>query len=376
MKKTGSIIEFIKKEKVLAIAAALAVISMFFIHPNAEYAGYVNYRVLAILFCLMLVVKGFQDVGLFDFMTEKLFGNLSGSKRLCMLLIWLCFFSSMLITNDVALITFVPFTIMVLKRCHLEKQMMPVIVLQTMGANLGSMVTPIGNPQNLYLFSVSEMEIGEFFQTMLPLSMFSFVILSLAGLLLLPNEKIQVGIKERPSNRIDRISLLMYSGLFIFNILVVLHVVPWGVAVVVTVVGICILRKQYLLCRVDYALLLTFTGFFIFVGNMGRITIIRELLYQILHGKEILVAAIGSQFLSNVPAAILLSGFTDNYKGLLLGTNIGGLGTLIASMASLISYKLYMNEPEVEKKGYVTTFSIYNVIGLILLLLFAVIFYR
>ena len=203
MKKTGSIIEFIKKEKVLAIAAALAVISMFFIHPNAEYAGYVNYRVLAILFCLMLVVKGFQDVGLFDLMTEKLFGNLSGSKRLCMLLIWLCFFSSMLITNDVALITFVPFTIMVLKRCHLEKQMMPVIVLQTMGANLGSMVTPIGNPQNLYLFSVSEMEIGEFFQTMLPLSMFSFVILSLAGLLLLPNEKIQVGIKERPSNRID-----------------------------------------------------------------------------------------------------------------------------------------------------------------------------
>ena len=136
MKKTGSIIEFIKKEKILAIAAALAVISMFFIHPNAEYAGYVNYRVLAILFCLMLVVKGFQDVGLFDLMTEKLFGNLSGSKRLCMLLIWLCFFSSMLITNDVALITFVPFTIMVLKRCHLEKQMMPVIVLQTMGAIL------------------------------------------------------------------------------------------------------------------------------------------------------------------------------------------------------------------------------------------------
>lgn len=376
MKKTDKILNYIKKEKVLVIAVILAVVSMFFVKPDAAYAGYVNYRVLAILFCLMLVVKGFQDVGLFDLMTEKLFGTVGGSRRLCLLLIWICFFLSMLITNDVALITFVPFTIMIMRRCHLERQMVPVIVLQTIGANLGSMATPVGNPQNLYLFSVSEMGIGEFFKVMLPLSAFSFVVLTIAGLLLLPNEKIKTEMPGGCSDKINRVQLSVYVGLFLFNILVVLHLVPWGIAVIVTIAGILLLRKQDLLRRVDYALLLTFTGFFIFVGNMGRITAVRDILFRILSGREILVSAIGSQFLSNVPAAILLSGFSDNYEGLLVGTNIGGLGTLIASMASLISYKLYMNEPGVQKNGYVKTFTIYNVVGLVLLLVFAAIIYK
>ena len=361
-------INYLKKEKVLCISWILAIVTMFFVRPDAKYAEYIDVKVLALLFCLMLVVKGFQNIGLFDVLIQKVFGQIKGSRRLAQMLILLCFFLSMVITNDVALITFVPFAILALKICHQEKIMIQVIVLQTIAANLGSMFTPIGNPQNLYLFSVSEMELGVFFKTMLPITVISLILIMLATYLI-PNQKITVAIDEEV-NAAEKKELIVYSVLFVLSLLVVFRVLEWAPVLIITVIAVLAIRKANLLKQVDYALLLTFVGFFIFVGNIGRIPWFSNLLQQIISGREVVVAALFSQFLSNVPAALLLSGFTQNFEGLLLGTNIGGLGTIIASMASLISYKLYAEEEGSQKSKYMAVFTLYNVVGLIILLLF------
>lgn len=366
-------INYLKKEKVLCIALVLALVSSLLVFPDREYLGYVDVRVLALLFCLMLLVKGYQDMGLFDILIQKMLGGVKNSRTLSQLLVLLCFFLSMLITNDVALITFVPFAILALKLCRQEKLMIPVVVLQTIAANLGSMFTPIGNPQNLYLFSVSDLSLGAFFGTMLPLTALSLVLL-LTATLLIPGDPIQVTMEESTKSLSTR-DLIGYTVLFIINLLVVFRVISWIPALLITVAGVLLLGKKKLLRQVDYALLLTFVGFFIFVGNMGRIPAISDLVAKLLTGREILMSALLSQFLSNVPAALLLSGFTDNIKGLLIGTNVGGLGTIIASMASLISYKLYAAQPEADKGRYMLVFTLYNVAGLVILLAFSLIFY-
>lgn len=361
-------LDYLKKEKVLCIAWILAIISMFIVHPDKAYIEYVDVRVLALLFCLMLLVKGFQRIGLFDVLIQKVFAHISGSRRLSQMLILICFFLSMIITNDVALITFVPFAILALQLCHQEKLMIQVVVLQTMAANLGSMFTPIGNPQNLYLFSVSNMGLAEFFGTMFPATALSFILL-MAATYLIPNETIEVEIKEK-IEMAEKSEFITYVFLFALNLLVVFRVLMWVPVLIITIAGVFSIKRAELLKEVDYALLLTFIGFFIFVGNLGRVSLFSEILEQLIQGREVLVAAIFSQFLSNVPAALLLSGFTDNFAGLLLGTNIGGLGTIIASMASLISYKLYGQLENARRGIYMLVFTVYNFIGLVILLLF------
>ena len=360
---------WLKKEKVLMIVMALAVVSVFIVPPDAGYLGYVDVRVLALLFCLMLLVKGFQSIGVFDWLIGRVFGRVANARRLCVLLVLMCYFSSMVITNDVALITFVPFAIMALRLCGQERLMIRVVVLQTIAANLGSMATPIGNPQNLYLFSVSGMSLGAFLATMLPLAGLSLLLI-LAALMTIPREPIRMALPDRAVSLPLR-ELLVYGALFAVNLLVVFRVLHWGVALVLTVAGVLAMRRALLLKQVDYALLLTFVGFFIFVGNLGRVGFINEWLGQALQGREVLLAALMSQALSNVPAALLLSGFTDNYAALLAGVNIGGLGTLIASMASLISYKLYAAEPDAQKGRYMLVFTGYSIVGLAVLLGFA-----
>lgn len=363
---------YLKKEKVLCIAWILAILSMFLICPDKEYIGYINVKVLALLFCLMIVVKGFQNIGVFDVLIQKVFGKVGGSRRLSQILVLICFFLSMIITNDVALITFVPVAILTLQICHQEKLMLQVIVLQTIAANLGSMFTPIGNPQNLYLFSISNMGIGEFFRIMFPFTVLSFLLL-MAATYLIPDERISIKIEEQIESG-EKKEFIVYSFLFVLNLLVVFRILSWVPALIITVMLILLIKRGNLLKQVDYALLLTFVGFFIFVGNLGRISVFNEILQQLIQGKEIIVAAVFSQFLSNVPAALLLSGFTDNYTGLLIGTNIGGLGTIIASMASLISYKLYGQVEGARRGMYLGVFTIYNVIGLGILLLSTMVF--
>ena len=364
----GTMIAWLKKEKVLLIALALALISMPLTPPDAGYLEYIDLRTLALLFCLMLLVKGFQGVGLFDWLIGKAFGRVKTLRRLCVMLVLLCFFTSMIITNDVALITFVPFAMLALQLCGQEAHLILVVVLQTIAANLGSMATPIGNPQNLYLFSMSGMPIGTFFGAMLPLTALSLLLILLATLAF-PREPIHMALPEHES-AMPRRELIAYMALFGLNLLVVFRVMPWSVALVATVAGVLLMRKARLLKQVDWALLMTFVGFFVFVGNLGRVDAISAWLQRALEGREVLLSALMSQALSNVPAALLLSGFTENYPALLAGVNIGGLGTLIASMASLISYKFYAARPDARRGRYLAVFTVYNAAGLVILLLF------
>lgn len=385
----GKMKNFMKKETVLCIALLLAVISAFIVLPDKEYAGYIDFRVLALLFCLMSVVAGWQELGVFQNICELVTSKVHTMRGLLFSLIVLCFFSSMLITNDVALITFVPFTITLLKLVKGEKWMIPTIVLETISANLGSMLTPIGNPQNLYLYALSGMSAGEFIAYMLPVAGISFVLI-LGLLLLQKNKKLAVekqkiygeqkaDVSEKGASdwKTDSISggglgkqrkmlLIIYCVLFCICIANVLHLIGYPIMLVVVLVTLILVNRK-LLRKVDYSLLITFIGFFVFIGNMGRIERVQAFLQQVIGGRELLLGALTSQIISNVPAAMLLSGFTSNYKELIVGVNIGGLGTIIASMASLISYKYYAQCENAHRGSYMKTFLIYNFVLLGLL---------
>jgi Na+/H+ antiporter NhaD/arsenite permease-like protein len=361
-------IEFIKKEIVLIIALLLAAVSMFFVTPDAEYAGYLDYQTLALLFCLMIIMAKYQHMGFFKFVAVKLLENVNGSRQLCAALIMLCFFFSMIITNDVALITFVPFAITVLKMADLENKMIPVIVLQTVAANLGSMLTPIGNPQNLYLYAQSGMGTGSFVLLMLPYTLISLVLLVTIVLIMEEHDVDTSGLAAMEDKKEIHVKpMVIYSVMFAGCLLAVAGVIPWQ-AMLAAVAVLTLITDAKLLIQVDYSLLLTFVGFFIFIGNMGRIPEFSGFLMDIVQGNEVLTAVAASQVISNVPAALLLSGFTSEWSLLIIGTNLGGLGTLIASMASLISYKqVVQNYPEKRRK-YTLHFTVTNICFLAVLL--------
>ena len=368
-----------KKEAVLSIAIVLAVISAFFVHPDKGYLEYIDFRTLGILFCLMAVMAGFQQIGLFAFVGEKLLKKVTHIRGLIFILVMLCFFSSMLITNDVALITFVPFTFIVLKMIlgsGAEKLVVPVVVMQTIAANLGSMLTPIGNPQNLYLYGKTSMNFGAFIWFMLPCTVVAFLLLAV-WCLLFPykgEKKVTLQLESSTSLSAYKKELLMYGVLFVLSLLTVAHILPFEVTLAVVILVVFFLDKGVLL-KVDYALLMTFVGFFIFIGNMGRVPAFQALLQEIITGTEVITAIVASQFMSNVPAALLLSGFTNQYKLLIVGTNLGGLGTIIASMASLISFK-YIGKDYKQLRGrYLLYFTVANIVFLIVLLAYIFVVY-
>lgn len=366
------VIDFCKKEVVLVVATILAIASAFLVPPSAEYLEYIDWRVLGILLSLMVVMAGLQKNGLFDALGEALLVRTKKVWQLACVLIFLCFFLSMAITNDVALITFVPFAVVTLEKSGLQRLLIPVIVLQTIAANLGSMLIPIGNPQNLYLYNLSGMSIGEFVMVMLPYTLLSFVMLVIS-LCFIKGKKEPVTAVEKSKSRLDIIKIGVYLVLFILAFLVVLKVLPYE-AVLAVVLVVVFFMERAVLKDVDYCLLLTFISFFIFTGNIGNIPVIKTTLQQLVAGREVLVGVISSQAISNVPAALLLSGFTSDYKALLVGVNIGGLGTLIASMASLISYKILANKYNEKKGKYFLWFTVANILFLIILLLASKIF--
>ena len=365
------VIVYLKRETVLCIAVFLAVISMFFVRPDRTYAEYIDTRVLALLFCLMTIMEGFKKTGLFEQMANTLLKKVHTFRQLMLVLVGLCFFCSMWITNDVALLTFVPFTILVLRMAKLDQRMIPVITMETIAANLGSMATPVGNPQNLYLYSVSGMSALSFVKVMGPLSLVSLLLL-IGGCLLQKNESMQIEQIRRKNQKNKTAENLILFFLFCVSLATVLRVLSWPVLLGITLL-ICLFlfgsgKEEFLPLRVDYSLLLTFVAFFVFIGNMGRIPIVK-----VLEGHELILGFAASQVISNVPAAILLSGFTTDYPMLLRGVNIGGLGTLIASLASLISYKFYVQESEKNEtagtKGqYFRYFTVWNIVFAIVLL--------
>ena len=389
------VITFIKSEIVLTVAMVLAVASMFFVHPDKKYLDYIDFRTLSILFCLMAVMAGFQEIGLFRLIAEKLLKKVSGVFGLVYILIMLCFFFGMLITNDVALITFIPFTFIVLQLLGEDLQrrlVIPVVVMQTIAANLGSMLTPIGNPQNLYLYGQSGYSFIQFMLLMLPYATVAFLLLTVycvslgvGGLNRNAERQFSVGrniLKNREVSRKNSISvsfssetslagkekaIIRYILLFIISLLVVVRVISYPVALIIVILALLVFDRQ-LFKGIDYALLLTFVGFFIFIGNMGRVPVFNRFLADVIEGNEVLTSVVASQVISNVPAALLLSGFTDNIRGLIVGTNLGGLGTMIASMASLISYKFVAKSDKCNKAAYFRSFTVWNVIFLAVLL--------
>lgn len=353
-----------KSEFVLCIAAVCAVISMFFVPPSAAYLDYIDVRTLCLLFCLMALVAGFGKCNVFRLLAQTLLSRQSNTRGLSVVLILLPFFSSMLITNDVALITFVPFTILVLSMCDHMEAAPVLIVFQTIAANLGSMATPFGNPQNLFLYANYELSAGDFFGTVVPIAAVSFACLLVCGLVR-KSESVSVSFTEKIELKHPKLCAL-FVVLFVLTLLSVFHVIHYAAITVIVAVSLFLFSKD-LLGEVDYNLLITFVCFFVFAGNIGAIPAVSEALSSVMENHALLTSILTSQVISNVPAAVLLSGFTDHWQALLAGTNIGGLGTPIASMASLISLKLYLKSENSRSGFYMLFFTISNVIGLLLL---------
>ena len=367
IKKIG---EFVRKETVLTVALLLAVISAFIVPPDSAYVDYIDFRTLAILFCLMTVVAGFSQQGMFGIIAKSMINRMGSLRAVTIVLIFMCFFFSMFITNDVSLITFVPMTLTVLGMAGeevLTRWMVPVITLQTIAANLGSMLTPIGNPQNLYLYGLAGISAGRFVLLMLPYTVASAALLVICVIVCMKGKNRQLEIRLSGSDiQVNRKLVGIYSILFVLSLLTVARIVPYWVtfAVVLVVVLIC----QRRLLKVDYSLIFTFVGFFVFIGNMGRIDGFRTFVEKVLGGHEVITSVLASQVISNVPAAVLLSGFTDRYTDLIVGTNLGGLGTLIASMASLISFKYVARQDKGARGRYLAYFTFANVLFLAVLI--------
>ena len=359
--------EFISKETVLFIAALCAVLTMFLVPPDREYLHYIDFRVLCLLLCLMAVVAGLKAIGIFKWLTFQLLSRINNGRVLSVTLVLLPFFCSMFVTNDVALIIFIPFTLMLLDQLGYSNRIVHVTVFQTIAANLGSMATPVGNPQNLYLYAFYNISIGEFFSVTLPITVVSLVVLSVAALLLLPRKMSEQ--KQDCVNISSKRDLLIYLVLFVLCLLTVFRVISYVVTTIITVVVLLVIDRK-ILKEVDYMLLLTFVCFFTVSENLGRIEAVRSFLQQLLQWNTLITAVCTSQVISNVPAAVVLSGFTDQWRYMLAGVNIGGLGTPIASLASLITMKFYANWKDSKILKFIGYFLAANIIGLAILILF------
>ena len=441
------------------MATVLAIISCFFVTPGREYLSYINWRTLILLFCLMAVVTGFAKAGVFRYISRKLSQRMKDTRRLSVGFMLLCFLLSMFVTNDVALVTVVPLTLLTMMGCS-EKAKIQTLVQETIAANLGSMLTPFGNPQNLYLTSYYGIGMGEFLRLMLPYTGVALVILLLQTLISpkeglggkaseagIPEERAKgaetpegeareaaipergaseaeipegrakgAGTPEReareagiPEGRVKEaaipegknreaaslyesgenltgkdemyeealrekllrskgrlVSILLYGILFIVSMFSVARILDYRILFGIILITILVYDRS-VLRNVNYTLLLTFVSFFVLIGNLGAITQIQAALTQMIEGRELLTAILSSQIISNVPAAVLLSGFTDQGKALIVGTDLGGLGTLIASMASIITFQLYSLESGAKKGKYFLTFTLWNVIDLVIL---------
>ena len=360
------VVSFIKSQPVLVIAFLAAAVTVFIIPPDKEYLGYCNVTVLIQLFGLMTAVAGLRSVGVFDIVTRSMMKRTGNVRRLGLALVLLCFFSSMLVTNDVALLTFVPLTILIFKDIEDEKSRIFTIVLETAAANLGSMLTPVGNPQNLFLYDEYSLSAGTFLETMLPAGIVSLLCLGLLTFMLPKRSCLASAASDA---EISKVRAVVYFLLFLLCLLSVFRVVPDYVCLIGAVLAALIFDRRLLL-KVDYALLATFVCFFVFVGNIARVEQVRDFFSEILTGNELIVSAALSQVISNVPAAVMLSGFTENGTELLRGVNLGGLGTLIASLASLISFQLYRKSEGARSGRYFLVFTVVNFGMLALLMAF------
>lgn len=365
-------LKFIKSEMVFVIALAAAVLSSFFNPPSQEWISAVDFRTLALLFCLMGVSEGFKSSGLFTSVASSLTRKAGNISRLSLFLVMIVFFSSMLFTNDVALLMFVPFTMMIMdKEKRDENYIIRIVILETIAANLGSMTTPVGNPQNIFICSYFSLDAGTFFAAILPYSLISLImVLIIWRIFLAEREKLET--ENDDDTSADRKKTLMFSVFLVLALLSVFRVLDWKILFIAELAVLIIFDRKTLL-KIDYILLLTFVCFFIFSANIRSIDTVERLLTSFMDKSAIATSAIVSQVISNVPAAILLSPFTDSAEGVLVGTDIGGLGTPVASLASLISMKFYFKRERGKKGKYIILFIILNFALLAILAAFSLV---
>ncbi|WP_080770418.1 SLC13 family permease [Ruminococcus flavefaciens] len=356
--------KFIKAQPVLVIAFILAVATMFIVPPDKEYMGYCNRTVLIELFALMAAVAGLRSIGIFDAATRFILQKTGNIRKLGAVMILICFFSAMLVTNDVALITFVPLTMLIYSGIDDDRSLILTIVLESAAANLGSMMTPVGNPQNLFLYDKYGLTAMTFIRTMLPVGALGLALVLLMTLFL-PKDKCEA--PKRTDKKIPVIKTAVYFGVFLLCIAAVFRLVPDWVCLIAAIAAALICDVKLLL-KVDYILLATFVCFFVFVGNIARVGAVSDFFSNILTGRELIVSALLSQLISNVPAAVMLAEFTDNGTQLLLGVDIGGFGTIIASMASLIAFQIYRGSERAHTGRYMKVFTLVNITLLVILL--------
>ena len=356
-KKKSSFIEFVKKECVLVIAVTLAILSSFISMPKLSY---IDFKVLILLFNLMVVVAAFKELKFLDSIAIGLLKKCNTYTSISLALVFITFISSMIVTNDVALITFVPLSIVIARKANIN--VLKIVVFQTLAANLGSSFTPMGNPQNLFIYSFYNLSPIDFFKITLPIVILAVLFLVL---LVFKDKKMNLSLDLEDVKIDNKKDVYLFGGLFLIILLSVFHVIDYKVTFLITIVMVLILNKK-LFSQVDYSLLITFIGFFIFVGNITTMDVVKNFMEGILNSPKstFLASVLSSQVISNVPATMLLSGFTDHFKELLLGVNIGGMGTLIASLASVISYKIYASE--FGNDNYMKSFTFYNILGLII----------
>ena len=354
---------FCKSHIVLCVATAAALISACIIPPDAAYLGYFDLSTLSCLFLTLAVVAALRNIKFFTILARKIVAVAGNLRTLSLALVYITFIGSMLIANDMALITFLPLGYFALTAAKQEKHMAYIFILQNISANLGGMLTPFGNPQNLYLYSYFSIPTGEFTDIMLPPFCLAVAMLTVCCLLL-PATHLEIDGSFPERLNLRRTAL--YLALFAFSILIVFRVVPFWVGLIL-IPAVLLIADRDALAAVDYPLLLTFVMFFIFAGNASRMAVLQELLSSLLQKSTLLVSTLSCQVISNVPSAILLSRFTENYRELLLGVNIGGTGTLIASLASLITYSEFKLLRPAEGKKYLLLFTLLNVIFLAVL---------
>ncbi len=359
--------EFIKQNTVMCVAFFAALITSLIVTPDSEYLTYIDFKTVTCLFITLAVICALRNIRFFTVVARKLVSIAGTVRKTIILLLIITFVGSMLIANDMALITFLPLSYIALKETEKEKYLCFTFIMQNIAANLGGMLTPFGNPQNLFLYNKFNIPTGEFTLIMLPPFLLSISMIIACCFIFVRNEKITLTRSE--STPLPAKKTAIYLILFAFTIAIVFRLVHFTVGLVLIPAALIIMDKKALK-DVDYGLLLTFVFFFIFAGNMSRIDTVSNIMSTLLEKNTLLVSTLSCQGISNVPSAILLSEFTANYRELLLGVNIGGAGTLIASLASLITFKQYQS---INPKGtvkYLISFSVINFTFLGILLIF------
>lgn len=360
------LLHFVKHNTVFVISFFAALITSFIITPDKEYLSYIDFKTIACLFSVLAVVCALKNVNFFYLLAVKIVKKFKGLRNAVTALVFVTLIGSMFIANDMALLTFLPLGYLMLHTTGNEKHMAFVFIMQNIAANLGGMLTPFGNPQNLFLYTKFEIPNGEFVSVMFPSFLLSIIIIALLCFFL-PNDELVLAEKNM---RTDSKKTVIYLLLFVLAVLIVFRGIPYQLGTVIIIIALLFLDKKALK-MVDYPLLLTFVCFFIFSGNMARIDIIKDFFEALLSKDELIVSALSCQLISNVPSAILLSEFTSNYADLLVGVNVGGIGTLISSLASLITFREYVNHNPGKAMSYIAKFSVYNFSILFILVLFA-----